>query len=326
MNIDLPTARVEAIINEFGLSGEAWVENYPRLLDECVERWDLRLLGTATAGLPINVVFFCEDGNGRPLVLKIGHPHPEQKTEIIALRSYALRSFAGRHIVKIIDWDEASGSFLMDRIFPGDKFRDYPSGTDAGGLGRSELPIPLFRELSIPVESVDGLPSFDGWLERGFAEFRDARSRAGGSDQHSEFSSYIELAESVFASLRARHPKNYLLHGDLHHENILRNESGGWIAIDPKGVVGPRVMECGRFLHNFLIDEIPGLNEIQDATDEQLERVLKVRFETFSELMGLDYSDIVAAGYVDLVLSTCWCINSNQAVNLNTIRVYSELL
>ena len=86
MKTDLPTVKVEAIINEFGLSGEAWVENYPRLLDECVERWDLHLLGMATAGLPINVVFFCEDGGGRPLVLKIGHPHPEQKTEIIALR------------------------------------------------------------------------------------------------------------------------------------------------------------------------------------------------------------------------------------------------
>jgi streptomycin 6-kinase len=116
------------------------------------------------------------------------------------------------------------------------------------------------------------------------------------------------------------------LHGDLHHENILRNESGGWIAIDPKGVIGPRVMECGRFLHNFIVDEIPGLNEIEDATDEQIVRVLSVRFETFSELMDLDYSDIVAAAYVDLVLSTCWSINSNQVVNLNTIRVLSELL
>jgi len=58
MKFDLPTVKVESIINEFGLSGEAWVENYPRLLDECVERWDLRLLDTATAGLPINVIEF----------------------------------------------------------------------------------------------------------------------------------------------------------------------------------------------------------------------------------------------------------------------------
>ncbi len=316
MQFDLPTVKVESIINEFGLSGESWVENYPRLLDECVERWDLQLLGTATAGLPINVIFFCEDGNGRPVVLKIGHPHPEQKTEIIALRKYS-----GRHIVRIIDWDEATGSFLMDRVSPGEKFRDYSSGID-----RSEMQIPLFRELSIPVESIDGLPSFDGWLERGFADFRDIQPGAGKRDHDNEFSIYIGLAESAFTSLRERHPKNYLLHGDLHHENILRSESGGWIAIDPKGVIGPRVMECGRFLHNFIVDEIPGLNDIQDATDEQIVRVLKVRFETFSELMGLDYSDIVAAGYVDLVLSTCWSINLNQVVNFNTIRVLSGLL
>ncbi|WP_373298360.1 aminoglycoside phosphotransferase family protein [Paludibacterium paludis] len=29
-----------------------------------------------------------------------------------------------------------------------------------------------------------------------------------------------------------------LLHGDLHHDNVLFDSSHGWLAIDPKGVIG----------------------------------------------------------------------------------------
>ena len=41
-----------------------------------------------------------------------------------------------------------------------------------------------------------------------------------------------------------------LLHGDLHHENILLDASGNWKAIDPQGRIGEQCLECGRFLLN----------------------------------------------------------------------------
>lgn len=316
MEFDLPIHKIEAIIHGFGSSGEAWVDRYPELLKDCIERWNLKLLGTAAAGLAINVIFFCEDGGGRPVVLKIGHPHPEQTSEIIALRKYA-----GRHIASIIDWDAATGSFLMERVSPGDKFRNF-----SNDISRSQMQIPLFRHISIPAESVDGLPTYSEWVERGFKQFRENHTSVSQNDPGREFLTFIECAESAFASICVRHPKPYLLHGDLHHENILRSGPDGWLAIDPKGVIGPRVMECGRFLHNFIVDEIPGVDDIRDATNDQILRVFKARFKTFSKLLDVNDSDIIAAGYVDLVLSTCWSINSDQEVNLKTIGVLRELL
>lgn len=41
-----------------------------------------------------------------------------------------------------------------------------------------------------------------------------------------------------------------VLHGDLHHENILYGSSGQWLAIDPKGLWGERTFEYANILCN----------------------------------------------------------------------------
>ena len=50
-----------------------------------------------------------------------------------------------------------------------------------------------------------------------------------------------------------------LLHGDLHHDNILQNgddearhsfSDGGWLVIDPKGVIGESAYEVAAFIRN----------------------------------------------------------------------------
>jgi streptomycin 6-kinase len=41
-----------------------------------------------------------------------------------------------------------------------------------------------------------------------------------------------------------------LLHGDLHHGNVLHDSERGWVAIDPKGVLGEPEYEIGVALRN----------------------------------------------------------------------------
>jgi streptomycin 6-kinase len=306
----LPDEKKRAIIKEFGSSGNKWVDAYPELFDYCMSHWGLVPHGIADEGLPINIIIFCEDDKDRPVVLKLGHPHPEQKTEIIALQQYA-----GRNAVNFIDCDVASGAFLMERILPGTKFRDSKSD-----IGRSRIPIPLFSKLPLEADAIEGLPSFDDWLCHAFKAFRE-------SPNHDvEYLDFIDLAESLYLKLCSDHPKTYLLHGDLHHENILLDEERGWVAIDPKGVVGPRLMECGRYLHNVMQDEIQDIGEIDEAGDSQLLEIFETRFKTFSEMLKADYWDIVASAYIDLVLSSCWSINGGQVVCYNRIRVLKKFI
>ena len=209
----------------------------------------------------------------------------------------------------------------MDRVLPGKKLRNISNIID-----RSRIKVRLIGDLPIPISDVAGLPSFGEWMEQAFAEFQDGLMRGGASDHELEFQSFIEMAEATYQKLLPRCPETYLLHGDLHHENILLDEERGWLAIDPKGVRGPRVMECGRFLHNFIEDEIPGIEHVRDATDAQIVNVLEQRFETFGQMLDFDHADIIKATYVDLVLSTCWSSNSKVRVDYSKIRVLARML
>ncbi len=323
---ELPQKKADAIVKQFSETGQVWVDNYPSLLAECVDRWQLTLTGIAQAGWVTNMVIFAEDALGKLRVLKIGHPNPEQVTEIIALREYARHgsgylSSVKRNVVRIIDWDDKTGSFLMERLIPGTPLRDYSQD-----LGRSRLPIPLFRDLPIPMESVKGLPRYSDWVKGAFEEFRQKHPETSDDDSAREFLGFITVAESTFSTLLKKHPDSYMLHGDLHHENILRDASGAWCAIDPKGILGPRVMECGRYLHNFIEDEIAGAATLKEASAEQIAEVYEVRIGTLSEVMDAEKRDVAAAGFIDLVLGSCWSLNSNQEVDLGRIRVLDTLL
>jgi len=41
-----------------------------------------------------------------------------------------------------------------------------------------------------------------------------------------------------------------VLHGDLHHDNVLDGDLRGWLAIDPKGLVGERGFEYANLFRN----------------------------------------------------------------------------
>lgn len=300
----LPADKREAILREFGESGRKWVEDFPNLVRTCVERWDLTLLDTASAGLPINVIYFAENGQGTPLVLKIGHPHPEQKTEMIALRHYG-----GRCTPRLIDCSETLGATLMERIRPGATFRSSDSSIE-----RSQAHLEIFSEISTPVDAIEGLPTFDEWIDKAFARYR------AQFDGDHFYRHQVDQAEAVYETLRAEHSDNWMLHGDLHHENLLEDEERGWVAIDPKGVIGPRPMEIGRFLHNFPEDEIEGASTTADCSVEQVQDVFATRVSTFADMLGWQRKTVLQAGYVDCVLSHCWTINDGVDLD-DTVRV-----
>lgn len=68
-------------------------------------------------------------------------------------------------------------------------------------------------------------------LERWFAALAPAAARHGGI--------LIEALETAQALLAA--PRDVVaLHGDIHHGNVLDFGPRGWLAIDPKGVLGER--------------------------------------------------------------------------------------
>lgn len=312
---ELPLQKRKAIVAEFKSVGVAWVNAYPSLMADCVDRWGLKLLGTASAGLPMNMIHYAETREGHPVVLKVGVPHPEQKTELLALLYYE-----GRHAVRVIDSDDKSGAILMERIFPGTNLRAYGFRADMNDALRSQVSIELMNVLPVSAAAIDGLPTFDEWLSLAFSRFRNHTK----SNDH--FLSFINLTESLYAEIKTTYPETFLLHGDLHHENILRDDAVGWVAIDPKGVIGPKIMECGRFIQNFIEDEIPSATSLGDATDKEIMLILEERLKVFNNVTGFDQHHLAMVTFIDQVLSTCWSMNAGQVVDLRKIKLIKNLL
>lgn len=56
--------------------------------------------------------------------------------------------------------------------------------------------------------------------------------------------------EALYDELMAASEERVVLHGDLHHWNILSGQREPWLVIDPKGLVGDPGYEVGAFLAN----------------------------------------------------------------------------
>ena len=102
------------------------------------------------------------------------------------------------------------------------------------------------------------------------------RELLGGSAKGAAFAA----AESTAADLLATHRDVVVLHGDLHHGNVLDFCGGGWRAIDPKGLLGEHAFDLVNMLRN------PGL-ETAAAPGRLARQVSVIAHESGIECEGL---------------------------------------
>jgi streptomycin 6-kinase len=93
--------------------------------------------------------------------------------------------------------------------------------------------------------------------------------------------------------------ESIVLHGDIHHKNILESSTKGWLAIDPKGLVGERTYDFANVFYNP--DDQPELVESQD-------RILRT-CSLFSLRFGIDPKRILEFAFAYGALSACWAMD-----------------
>ena len=98
-----------------------------------------------------------------------------------------------------------------------------------------------------------------------------------------------------------------LLHGDLQHYNVLFDNERGWVAIDPKGVVGEWEYEVGALLRNPV--EQPELF----ANAATINR----RLEILTTLLPLNYARTLNWSYAQAVLSAIWGVEDGYPIESN---------
>mgnify|MGYP001130247129 CR=1 FL=1 len=272
--------RIESV---WGAEGEAWLERLPALVEVCARRWGVSVR-SPVPDLSYNFVAFVVTAEGTEAVLKIGVPNPELTTEIDALRAYE-----GGPIVELLEADRELGALLIRRLVPGTSLveaRDDEEGTVTAA----------HLMCALPVEEPSGheFPKVETWA-LAFDRLR-ARFHGGTGPLPSRL---VSKAERVFRELQTSSPGRMLLHGDLHHENILADGERGWAAIDPKGVIGDPAYEAARFQHN----PIPGFLSMDDPRV-----VAERRVEMLASILQEDRARLLGWAFFDAVLAACWSV------------------
>jgi streptomycin 6-kinase len=275
------------VTSVWGAAGKEWLDRLPTLITTCAERWALSIQ-SSLPDLSYNFVAFAVTRDGTEVVLKLGVPNPELTTEIDALRA-----FQGGPVVELLEADDQLGALLIRRLVPGTPLSHAEDDKRATVIG-----VQLIRDLPIAEPSDHQFPTIGDW---GLA-FDRLRARFDGETGPLP-SRMVDKAEELLQALQASTRRKMLLHGDLHHDNILSNGEDDWVAIDPKGVIGDPAYEAARFQHNpiprFLSMDRPRM-------------VAQRRVEILASILREDRSRLLAWAFVDAMLAACWSIEDNE--------------
>lgn len=265
----------------YGVVGENWLARLPGIIERFSEKWglsDLVLLDNFS-----NAVLFANSSLFGDVVLKIGI---DMTSEI-----KAMSRFNEPAICRCYGSDEALGALLLERVIPGNDLTTISSEED-----RITIAANLMLRLSVfPVTEVE-FPTYYQWIQNDYNRIR----REGNVNE--KMVRYMELAEKFSQEIQAYRRPPKLLHGDLHHENILQDSRGQWKAIDPKGVIGTPCLESARFI----------VNQIWKVPGNDKSRSLATMAKKFSEAFKESPRIIAYGAFIDLVLVLCCMYENND--------------
>ncbi len=249
-----------------------------------LDRWGLTRDGAEITTRTARLIFV--RWGREPAVLKILTGASDEATA-----PRALRYFAGRGVVRVLKEDR--GAILLQRAVPGASLSTLVAkGRDDEATGIiADLILRLHQGKKPPA----GWPTVEDWAD-GFA-----RQRARGAHRRLP-SRLLDRGEGIFHELAASQAPRFLLHGDLHHDNILSDEKDGWLVIDPKGVVGESAYETAASIRNPM-----------DFYPFQADPVFMARrVAIFAERLALDRPRILGWYVGQAVLSVCWLIEDGE--------------
>ena len=107
----------------------------------------------------------------------------------------------------------------------------------------------------------------------------------------------VQHAKNTFEELCSTQRRLVLLHGDLHHHNILYDDQRSWLSIDPVGYIGEPEFEAAAFLKN-------PIHPRYYADEQAITRRIKI----ISDTLRLDPQRILLWTYSYYVITLIWNI------------------
>ena len=247
-------------------------------------RWDLEPDGEAIERNCAHVAFVRR--GDRRTVLKVLKPNSDEMQGPAMLAHYR-----GRSAVRVLGHEQ--NAVLLERALPGTEL------TETVLAGRDDEAVLILCGVMADLHQDDPppgpWPTVEDW-GRAFARYR------AGAPYDEVPPALLDRAEAEYRDLCATQGRRFLLHGDLHHENVLDGGDRGWLVIDPKGVIGELAYETGASLRN------PGGAEDLYNDPRQITRRVRI----FAERLGLPEERILRWSFAQAVLSAVWHVEDGD--------------
>ncbi len=265
------------IINIYGKKGKQWLDDLPSLVAKIEAEYGLSNLKPVEA-LSYNYVLSGLQGS-KAVILKLGLDIDGFKRE-----AAALMAFSGFGVVAVLS--ENNGLLLLECAVPGVSLRSYFPEKDDEAINITANVIKRLHKAPIP--STHAFPHIRDWLAVLDSDLKIPAQT-------------LQKAREIRDQLLKTADPDILLHGDLHHDNILKN-GNDWVAIDPKGVIGEPAYEVVAFIRN----PIPELLNYDDT-----QNIIHNRVTRFAEFLELPSQRILDWCFVQAVLSWVWAIEDD---------------
>jgi streptomycin 6-kinase len=259
-------------------------------IDDLIRKWKLTV--EETSETETSFIAFGTRGH-QPVVLKVVKSHGEEWRS-----GEVLRAFRGRAVVQVLEY--VDGAVLLERAVPGESL--VRMAIDGHDEEATAILADVIRRMAGCVPPA-GWATVQDW-GRGFDRYLATGDLRIPRD-------LLEDARRCHADLTASQRETRLLHGDLHHYNVLRDAGRGWLAIDPKGVAGEIEYEVGAMLRNPI--ENPDL-----LTSS---RTITRRLSCLSRELDLDVQRALRWAFAQAVLSAIWEVEDGFAIDTNNPRI-----
>lgn len=281
------------IISIYHEQGQKWLESLPETLQKIAQKYQLSSL-TPLDNMTFHYVATGYQ-NDAPVVLKIG-----LNPKVLAHEALCLRAFEKTMVPQVIAHDDHM--IIMQCAMPGHTLREYFPDND---IEATKILCSIIKQIhTAPIPTKHHFLRLDEL-------FRTLDNKLEIPDK------ILTTAKNLRDKLLSTTKNDVLLHGDLHHDNILRNLDS-WMVIDPKGFIGDPAFELAAYLCNPIS---------QLLKSSQPRTLIENRINLCHAELSIDVARIVDWLYAKSVLCWAWSLEDHGDVSywLNLIRIITPL-
>jgi len=293
--MQLNPAFISNVRDLYGETGAAWLNNLPSQLALLSAKWEMRFL-QAMPNLSYHFVGLAEFiSTGQIAIIKIAPVSKNISTEATWLHCFT------KGVPQVYWYDEEQCALAMERLKPGFSLKTLVrEGNDDVAtriICQTIRELQSHQQKKIKLQHVSELVQTLSLLK-------------GHLDNR-----ILSKAESWFRDLTNDRTRDVILHGDLHHDNILSSGST-WKVIDPHGYIGDPAFEMGAMIYNPC-DCFPH--------DRSLSEIVERRLKILIDELPFDAERIKAWAFCKTVLSIGWTFEDHKKIPKFEVQIASAI-